>query len=443
MHQEISKCRLCGQSGSGTFERLISLGNQSFTGIFPKQKYQKVPEAPLELVKCTECHLAQLAHSYDPSQLYGQSYGYRSGLNASMVRHLQQKVSEIEKSYPLAPGDFVLDIGSNDSTLLQAYKTQGLKKIGIDPSGEKFLKYYPKDVELIPDFFSASRVRVKETRAAKVVTSIAMFYDLENPQEFVDQVAEILDGEGVWVFEQSYLPLMLETNGYDTICHEHLEYYALSQILRMLSKAKLKIIDLQFNDVNGGSFSVTAAKAGSQYPEAKEKIDASLLREKQLGLSTRAPFDLLRGKMEAHREALRQVLTLIHRSGKTVFGYGASTKGNVLLQYCGFTEQDLPFIAEVNEDKFGSFTPGTEIPIISEAEARTDNPDFFLVLPWHFREGILRREKAFLEAGGRFIFPLPEVQIVSETGVQTAESFLLEGVRLPLGPTASQIEHGV
>jgi hypothetical protein len=342
-----------------------------------------------------------------------------------MVSHLENKVRSIETSCDLRPGDLILDIGSNDATLLKSYKTSGLRRIGIDPSGEKFRSFYPQGVELIPDFFSASKVREKEPKLrAKVITSIAMFYDLEHPQEFVNQIAELLDAEGVWVFEQSYLPLMLETNGYDTICHEHLEYYGLSQILRMLGKAGMKIVDLEFNDVNGGSFSVMAALSKSSRPEATKRIETALKREEELGLHTLKPFEAFRARMEEHRRSLSEVLVSIKRSGKKVLGYGASTKGNVLLQYCGLTEEDLPCIAEVNEDKFGAFTPGTEIPIVSEAQAKKARPDFFLVLPWHFRDGIIKREKEFLEKGGRLIFPLPNVQIVSSEGARSADSFL-------------------
>jgi hypothetical protein len=331
-----------------------------------------------------------------------------------MVQHLDCKVRGIENLVTLAPGDLVLDIGSNDGTLLGCYRTDGLQRIGIDPSGPKFKKYYKPGIELIPEFFSAHALRRNVgSKKAKAITSIAMFYDLPRPLDFVRDIVESLDEEGVWVFEQSYLPEMLATNSYDTICHEHLEYYTLRQIVYMAETAGLKIVDVQFNDANGGSFCVTASKLEASFPEATEVIQRTLENECAMGLDTPAPFERLEAIMALQRTRLRNLLSSIQAEGKKVFGYGASTKGNVLLQYCGIDRNLLPAIVEINEEKFGSFTPGTNIPIVSEAEAMAQRPDYLMVLPWHFRDGILRRETDFLSRGGTFIFPLPELELVS------------------------------
>jgi len=351
--------------------------------------------------------------------MYGENYGYRSGLNASMVRHLHAKVARVSGRVQLRPGDLVVDIGSNDSTLLQAYPAE-LKLVGVDPSGPKFRRYYPAHIDLIPDFFSVAAVRQHIAGArAKVVTSIAMFYDLERPQAFVDEVAGLLHDEGVWVFEQSYLPLMLQTSSYDTVCHEHLEYYALAQVKRMTDKAGLKIVGLELNDVNGGSFSVTAAKRGSQFPEGSALIAEALEKERSLKLDSLETYTSFARDAASHRQALLSCLSELKASGKKVLGYGASTKGNVLIQFCGLDADLIGCIAEVNEDKFGSYTPGSKIPIVSEAEARAQRPDVFVVFPWHFREGILKREQAFLQGGGEFIFPLPSIDRVSARGTRT------------------------
>src|SRR5260221_965179 len=279
LYKEIADCRLC-------FERrlvdVFDLGEQALTGIFPRSSDEETGRGPLRLTKCSSCHLVQLRHNYDVGRLYGETSGYRPGLNQSMVRHLHKKVERIRSLVKLQAGDLVVDIGANDSTLLQAYPSE-LKLVGLDPSGPKFRRYYPAHIDLIPDFFSAAAVRQHIAGAsAKVVTSIAMFYDLERPQSFVDEVAGLLHDEGVWVFEQSYLPLMLQTNSYDTVCHEHLEYYALAQVKRMTDKAGLKIVDLEFNDVNGGSFSVNAAKRSSPYPEASALIPETPEKEHAL-----------------------------------------------------------------------------------------------------------------------------------------------------------------
>ncbi len=239
-----------------------------------------------------------------------------------------------------------------------------------------------------------------------------MFYDLADPVEFARNIADILDDEGIWHFEQSYMPSMLRTNSYDTICHEHLEYYSITVIRAILEKAGLKILDVQMNAVNGGSFAVTAAKKDARFPSDRPMIDWLLDQEKRMGLDTPRPFRDFEERVFRHREDLRRLIRSLVADGRKILGYGASTKGNVLLQFCGFTPDDIPAIADVNPNKFGCVTPGTHIPIVSEEDARATKPDFFLVLPWHFKNGIVEREKAFLEGGGRMIFPFPEIEIV-------------------------------
>jgi hypothetical protein len=357
--------------------------------------------------------LLQLKHSYDPGEMYGLNYGYRSGLNQSMARHLTAKVRSLERLLPLAPGDLVVDIGSNDATLLKAYRQTGLRRLGIDPTGQKFNDLYSGGIDLIPDFFSASVFRARYgSDKARIITSIAMFYDLEAPLEFIRQVAEVLAKDGIWHFEQSYMPSMLRMNSYDTICHEHLEYYSLRPVRDMLEQCGLQLVDVQMNAVNGGSFAVTAAPAGSELQSNQSVIDWLLDQEERMGLHTPRPFREFEERVFEHRADLQRLLKALNADGKRVLGYGASTKGNVLLQFCGFSERDIPAIAEVNPDKLGCYTPGTGIPIVSEAEAKSMRPDYFLVLPWHFKDSILAREDEYITAGGKMIFPLPEIEIV-------------------------------
>lgn len=409
IHTEAEKCRVCS---SQNLTSVLNLGIQALTGVFPKIREETVPQGPVELVWCSDCGLLQMAHSYEPDEMYGDNYGYRSGLNASMVKHLTNKVQYLQRIVKLNADSVVLDIGSNDATSLKAYQVEGLRKIGIDPTGGKFKKYYTEDISLVEDFFSADAYRSVETRKANIITSIAMFYDLEDPVAFARQIEEVLDENGVWHFEQSYMPSMLRTNSYDTICHEHLEFYSLEVVKRILSEANLKIVDVQMNAVNGGSFAVTAAKNNSPLAENHAVISWMLDQEKAMGLNTPKPYRDFEERVFRHRDDLTRLIRALNADGKTVLGYGASTKGNVMLQFCGFTPEDIPAIAEVNEDKFGCFCPGTGIPIISEAEARAMKPDYFIVLPWHFKHGILEREKEFLERGGKMIFPFPEIEIV-------------------------------
>jgi len=240
-----------------------------------------------------------------------------------------------------------------------------------------------------------------------------MFYDLERPQAFADQIAGILADDGVWHFEQSYLPAMLRTTSYDTICHEHLEYYALRQVKWILDRAGLKITDVSFNAVNGGSFAVTAAPVAARYPECTEKVAAILAEEDRIGLRTVGTYLAFAQRVMEHKIGLLQMVRSLNARRMKVLGYGASTKGNVLLQYCGLSAADIPCIADVNSDKFGRLTPGTWIPIVSEADASAARPDYLLVLPWHFRENLVAREQEFLRLGGKMIFPLPAIDVVA------------------------------
>lgn len=409
-YKEIEKCRV---SGSANLVSVINLGHQVLTGVFPRDISTEITSGPLELVWCPDSGLLQLRHSYDPGEMYGQNYGYRSGLNQSMVNHLTEKVRYLERMVNLKSGDIVVDIGSNDATTLKAYSASGIRRIGIDPVGRKFAQYYTDDVKLVPDFFTADAYHSVESNPARVVSSIAMFYDLDAPVEFAKQIQSILADDGVWHFEQSYMPSMLRLNSYDTICHEHLEYYSLGLVQKILEKAGLKIVDVVMNAINGGSFAVTAAKVENRrIVQNIAVIDWLLEQENRMGLNTPRPYRDFEDRVFRHRDDLIRLVRALVADGKKILGYGASTKGNVLLQFCGLTNEFIPAIAEVNPDKFGCFTPGTNIPIISEREARAMKPDYFLVLPWHFKDGILRREKEYLANGGKMIFPFPEIEII-------------------------------
>lgn len=409
-YSEIRHCRI---DPSTNLISVLNLGQQALTGVFPKTASQQVTVGPLELVWCPISGLLQLKHSYVSSEIYGDNYGYRSGLNQSMVNHLTEKIAYLERLTRLTPGDVVVDIGSNDATTLKAYRASGIRRIGIDPTGNKFTRYYPADVTLVPDFFSAAAYNSVEARKARIVTSIAMFYDLEEPIEFARQIESILADDGIWHFEQSYMPSMLRLNSYDTVCHEHLEYYSLGVVQKVLEYAGLRLIDVVMNAVNGGSFAVTAAKAGNRSIKTnKPVIDWLLEQEGHMGLDTPRPYRDFEERVFRHRDDLTRLIRALTADGKTILGYGASTKGNVVLQFCGLTSKDIPAIAEVNQEKFGCVTPGTHIPIVSEAEAKTMNPDYYFVLPWHFKDGIVRREREFLASGGRMIFPFPEIEII-------------------------------
>ena len=409
MYTEIKNCRVCE---SGKLSLVLSLGEQYLTGVFPKSKNETITKGPLDLVWCAECGLLQMKQSYSLEEMYGENYGYRSGLNASMVRHLQQKVQSLERMVGLSDSDLVIDIGSNDATSLKAYSGNH-RKVGIDPTGAKFKEHYTTDLMLIPDFFSAGVFRKAfPDEKARIITSIAMFYDLERPMEFIADIVSVLADDGIWHFEQSYMPSMLRTNSYDTVCHEHLEFYSFAVVKRMLERSGMRVVDVQMNAINGGSFAVTACKETAVHASNLPIINWLLRQEEVMGLGSVTPYLDFAKRVNQHRSSLTELIESLVADGKKVVGYGASTKGNVLLQFCGLTAKHITCIAEVNEEKFGSFTPGTLIPIVSEQEARKMRPDYFLVLPWHFKHSILEREKEFSMTGGKIIFPLPEIEIV-------------------------------
>jgi hypothetical protein len=410
MTKPISRCRIC----SGTdLAPILDLGEQMLTGVFPRSRDAQVTTGPLRLVKCMAdggCGLVQLAHSYDLGEMYGDNYGYRSGLNASMVAHLHAKVARLLQRVALRPGDLVVDVGSNDGTTLGAYPAgAGADLLGIDPTAGKFRQYYKPHVDLCADFFSAAALRaLRPGKPVRILTSFSMFYDLEAPMAFMQDVHDVLADDGVWVFEQSYMPAMLAALSYDTVCHEHLEYYALRQVKWMADRVGFTLVDIEFNDVNGGSFSVTAAKTTSGMSESPE-VARILAKERAAGLDTLAPFEEFAARTAASRDGLRAFIADAHAQGRTLAALGASTKGNVLLQYCGVDADDIAMVGEVNPDKFGAFTPGTWLPIRPEAEVLAGGFDYLLVLPWHFRRHFLANPAY---AGRRLVFPLPQLDVV-------------------------------
>jgi NDP-4-keto-2,6-dideoxyhexose 3-C-methyltransferase len=413
----IDACRICGSTELVT---VIDLGEQYIATHFVSRE---VPDFlnvryPLHLVRCASndgCGLVQLKHSVDPAILY-IDYGYRSGINQTMRDNLAGITNTIAELVNLESGDTVLDIGCNDGTLLASYKTPGLDRLGIDPSTNVLELAREKGLAVVNDFFSAAVFKQsRPNKKAKVVTSIAMFYDLERPGDFVRDVASILSPDGIWVIELSYLPSMLERNSYDTICHEHLEYYSLATIEWLLRRHGLQVQKIGLNEINGGSFRLfirpAAAFGESAPPRELEEIRK---RERELGLKEEKTFARFRENVDLVTADLRRLLGEISARKQSVYVYGASTKGNTILQFCGVDVATVPKAADRNPDKWGRRTLGTNIEIISESQARAEHPDYFMVLPWHFFEEFLKREVDFLASGGKFILPLPEVRVIGK-----------------------------
>ncbi len=411
-------CRICG---CRSFSEVVRLGDQYIGGLIVSEDGAGTikRQIPLDLVRCdpaldeNACGLVQMRHSVPPKVLYHRYY-YESGINQSMRDNLAGISLLAENTVTLKEHDIVLDIGCNDGTLLASYRAQGLRHIGIDPS-DVALKARERGFEVVNDFFSADAFkRVYPTEKARVVTSISMFYDLEDPRAFVSDIASVLADDGIWILEQSYLPGMLEMNSFDTICHEHLEYYSLAVLERLFGECGLEVVDVHLNDVNGGSFRLCVAHTGKVKPsrEAATRVQELRISEFELALDTDVPYAVFRANIERIRTELQAFLKKAKADGKLVHGYGASTKGNTTLQFCGITGDLLPAIADRNPRKWGSYTIGSRVKIISEEESRAAKPDYYLLLPWHFLAEFKTRESEFLARGGKFVVPFPQVHLV-------------------------------
>jgi NDP-4-keto-2,6-dideoxyhexose 3-C-methyltransferase len=411
MFNKIQKCRVCGNLN---LYDILDLGDQYLSGIFPKNIDIDMYKGPLKLVKCDEstegCGHVQLEHTFDLSTMYGDEYGYRSGLNSSMVKHLESKYIKIAQFLELKDRDIVIDIAGNDGTFLGFFPTN-LKLLSIDPTSKKFSKYFKSHVDYVPEFFSENLYKLYfQNQKAKLITSFSMFYDLQDPCQFAKEVNNILDPkDGIWVLEQSYMPQMIKMNSFDTICHEHLSYYGMRQIKYIMDKSNLKIIDFEFNDINGGSISIVVANKNSKYEECFEKVNSLMDEELNLGLDGKKPWEDFKDRIDKCKKDFWEVVDKFSKQGLKIAGLGASTKGNVILQTFGISAQDIFVIGDVNPNKYGSYTPGTWIPIDDENKV-VESYDVFVVLPWHFKNFFLNSSKF---KGKTLIFPLPNVQIIN------------------------------
>ena len=407
-------CRVCGSS---SLKKVIDLGPQYLQGSFikPGKEMPSTRKIDCTLVRCNPekdenaCGLLQMEHSVPPEILYA-AYWYRSGTNNTMRNHLKE-ITETVTGIIKKDSASVLDIGCNDGTLL-GYYAESFEKFGCDPSD---VAQEVKIAKVVQDIFPSEQLfSLLEGKQLDVITSIAMFYDLESPVDFVKGIKRFLAPNGVWVFEMSYMPRMLELDSYDTICHEHLEFYSLAVLEKICAMGGMKIFKISFNDINGGSIRCYATHkefAGHDDKANYKLISEIRQKEFDLELDTDKPYDDFQKRIEKLKHDLHDLLKKFKKNGKKVHVYGASTKGNTILQWCKIDNSLVEYAAERNPDKYGASTLGTNIAIISEAESRAMNPDYYLVLPWHFKDEFLEREKEALEKGTGFIFPIPEIDI--------------------------------
>jgi len=402
----IRKCRTCK---SKNLENIISLGNL-YLSDFTKNSI-KPPKHPLTLVLCKNCHLLQLKHTTPAHLLYNDNYGYKSGINKTMQDHLKEIAFEVIKKYGKFKKNLLcIDIGANDGTLLKNYSGDTFK-IGVEPI-KKYAKQCKEHADLvINDFFSFNAFKKNVGgKKADIITAISCFYDMPNPNRFVKDVARILDKDGVFLIQQNYLASMLKLNAFDNVVHEHLEYYSLISLQNLLKRHNLEVFDVKTTDLNGGSFRTYICHKNQR------KIFASVRKlesmEKKLKLTNKKTYYDFANRINENKNRIKDFIEKEVKKGKKVYIYGASTRGNTLLQYFELNNLLIPYAVERNPEKWDKKIASLSIPIISEEEARQKKPDYMLVLPWFFEKEFIEREKKYLENGGRFIFPLPKMKII-------------------------------
>lgn len=409
-------CRVCGAK---KFLPILSLGEQYAVG-FLDNAGETTGKGPLDLVLCNikdgGCGLLQLQHTFDHDLLY-RKYWYKSGISTTMVNALGDIVQAAEKAAAIKPGDLVIDIGANDGTLLRQYRCPGLRKVGFEPSNLWELAQQDS-ATIIHDYFNhdAFQKHFPGTKA-KIITSISMFYDLEDPNSFVADIARCLDDQGLWIIQMNYLGLMMEDHTYDNISHEHLEYYSFLSLENLLKRHNFEIFDVELNDVNGGSYRLYIRKPGARLqeaPGAAGRVQDLRNKEISLGYDDRHVYASYAREIAALKEQLMDILTRAKTAGKRIYIYGASTRGLVVLQYCGIDHKLIDSAVDKNSDKWGKYIVGTGIKVISLEDYRRDLPDYLLVLPYQFRREIVNQEREFLMNGGQMIFALPAVEVVSK-----------------------------
>ena len=405
---KITNCRICNNK---YFSRLFSLGKMSFTGKFPKNFKDNISKEFINLIMCKSCNLVQLDRNFNPKYLYDKNYGYRTGINTTMTNHVKMVVNEAIKLAKLEKKDAVLDIASNDGTLLNFYK-KNIFSVGCDPLVKKYKKYYKNINFGIADFFNFNVIKKKKiNKKFKIITALSMFYDLPNPNKFLKDVKKVLHRDGVFILEHADLYSIIKNCQFDTICHEHLEYYSSKIIIKLMKKHQLKIFDIKLNNINGGSKRYFICHDDAKY-KYNNKVDKILKEEIKFKLDKVKTFINFFKKINFQKIKLIKLIKKINDSKKSIHGLGASTKGNVLLQYFNVSNKEIKYIADRNPQKHNTYTPGTKIKIISEKLSRKIKPDFYLVLPWHFKTEILKRERLIRRNGTRFIFPLPKMKII-------------------------------
>ena len=420
--EKISRCRVCHNE---RLKVVYEFGDIALTGHFPLPS-EMDEVAPMTLSKCEErhsdpnssgCGLVQLMHNYDMEKLYGDNYGYRSSLNPSMASHVKMIAQEaIKINGPVEKNQNILDIASNDGTLLSAYHDTDAHLFAVDPTIKKFDSYYSQvrgRLTKISDFFGSDNANeILGENKFQIITSVAMLYDLPQPNDFFRAIHERLSKGGIWITEQSYLPSMIQTNSFDTVCHEHLEYYNLSVIERLAKASNLEVRRASLNKSNGGSFRLCITRSDNGNVQPDGSVDLLRRSESNFNDNVEAHLESFVRSIKATCDALSSYVNSRLERKEIILGYGASTKGNTLLQMAKLDESKIQYILDINDYKNGRVTPGSRIPIRSSVSPEHTGCSF-VVLPWHFRDFIIEKEEALLNAGSEFVFPLPVFDVVN------------------------------
>jgi len=412
---EIKYCRSCG---SKNLSPIISLGNQYITNFVEKDNERQF-KCPLDLIICENCKLVQLKHNAPPESMWNEQYWYKSGISSTIKEDLKDIVNNSEKIANPKEEEIVIDIGCNDGTLLSFYKNENLKKVGFEPSKNVAKDAREKGFHVINNFFNYEDYKKDfGDKKAKIITAISMFYDLEDPNKFMEDIVSCLDKDGLFIIQQNYLLTMLINNAFDNICHEHREYYSLFSLNHLLEKYNLEVFDIVQNGINGGSIRTYIRFKGSDKinePEgSKERLEGIKKKEKEMQLDTLKPYLEFASRINKIKENLLNFIKKEKENGRKICVYGASTRGNVILQYFNLDENLIFCVADKNPDKWDKKTVGSLIPIVSPKELRKIDPDYLLVMVWHFFEEIKNQEKEYFEKGGKFIVPLPNFKVVQK-----------------------------
>ena len=400
------KCKNCKHN---SLEKIVKIGKQPLSGFFYSNKKKKLEKYSLDLHKCPKCHLVQLSNLANTKKMYGSHYGYKTSVSKMMLLHLKEKIQRLKKFKFIKKGNNILDIGSNDASFLKLLGNN-YNLYGVDPSAKKFKNNY-KNMKLITNFFSKKNI-LKNFKNKDIkfdlISSFAIFYDVEDPNSFCKDIEMMLHENGIWICEFSYLPLMLKNLTFDQICHEHIMYYTFSVFEKILINNNLKVLDIKINEINGGSIEVVIAKINSKRIPNYSLINKLRLDEKKITKNSYQNFSKRIKKVGSD-------LNLFVSKNSPIAGYGASTKGNIVLNYANLDSKKIEYICDANIKKYNHYTPGTNIKIISKEKMRILNPKYLLVLIWSFRSEIIKQELNYLKKGGNLIFHLPKFHIVNKS----------------------------